>query len=623
MKTFIMNEEIYTQISSLEKYGLKSQTIINGMHRFRQGKSKHYINVSDPLDKRIKWILYRSIPLRMFEKYDLPSPSSLERINQNEEKESSDKLVKMTLDFAYDLEYKKFTKMFYGIFYERELIVQYAKTQSLFVSVLKLKQAGIPLNKILQVYQQFDFLKFETKSLKSFYAKLKDFERYGHRVFIHKSIGLTKSGTKVTEEHKEQIIKLYRNPLQHSGRVIHKKVNEWAIKNGYSQISISTIKQMMCDPVVQNKCKPFRNGKEWELLFKDPFTQRIDPDCNGQLWQLDGSRLQIPYLNVDRPGFLNLFVVMDVHSRKIVGYSSDVSENHKMVIAAIKDAVEKTNYLPVQIVIDNGSCFKKDRFVKLEEHMALLGTEVRRHKVGLARDKGHVERFFSTFQTTVCKYADGYIGEGVKSRREEGRPSKEIVKKALSRKNLRTKVELEKLLDELIEIYNKQQLNSDLPSPNLRFDIAKIDKDVVYVPEHEFALMFWDKTSIKIRNSMVVINEVKSRKKRYQYVIHDKELRLSLNLTSVKVCFTKEDRSRIKLFDENQEWITDLELDKPIKSIFKRKQKSSIRPKYNFKPNGEQSVENKVKKRKRNKDNQLFKKPASLDVILVKTKGDE
>jgi hypothetical protein len=296
------------------------------------------------------------------------------------EKDKFIDLIKRTLQFAYDLEYKSYQEIYYVIFYEKELIESYAKTHSLFISVLKLKQAGVPIKKIFPVYCKFLNLKFESKSLTSFFAKLKSFEKYGHRVFIHKSYGLTKDGTKVTEKHKNQFIKFYKDSKQLSGREIHKKINEWARREGYSLISISSIKKLMCDPYLQNQCKPFRNGIEWETLMYGHYKQRIPPASNGNLWQLDGSRLQIPYLSdKNKIEFLTLFIVKDVHSGKIIGYSLDVSENHRVVIRALKMAVETTNFLPVEMVIDNGPCFKHENFQFLEEHIGYLGTNVRIH----------------------------------------------------------------------------------------------------------------------------------------------------------------------------------------------------------------------------------------------------
>lgn len=619
-----LNGESYVLTSFLQKHGVNEQTIYNGLSRNRNQKSKHYDHYKDPVDQRLKWIRYRSIPLNLFKRYQLPSHDQLLEQSVKNEDSKIHELIIRTLQFAYDIEYKKYLKTFHGAFYERSLIESYAKTNSVIISVLKLKQMGVSIKRIFPVYQSFINLQFESKSITSFYAKLKTFEQLGHRTLIHKSIGLTKSGTKITESHRKEIIRLYKDSKQYSGREIHEKTNIWAIREGFSQISISSIKKILCDPYVQNQCKPFRNGAEWKTLFLDPFKLRKEPEFNGTLWQLDGSRVQIPFLSKkNKLKFLNLFVIMDVRSRKIIGYSTDESENHKMVIEAIKNAVETTKYLPVEMVIDNGTCFKHETFKKLEEHIGFLGTNVRRHAVGSPRDKGHVERFFSTFQTTICKNIVGYIGEGVKSKREQGRPSRKVIKESTSLKNLRSKIDLEHLIDDLIIKYNSLQINDSRPNPNVKFEVSHIDKTVSYVSENEFALMFWDKTTIQVKNSMLLLSEGSLRNKRFQYIIENEELRLSLNLTNVKVCFQKGDRSIIKLFDNNLNWITDLKLSNPVNTVvIRKKTKPSLLPDYSFDDSNKPS--RKTKKRSFvDSNSQVFKQPASFDVLFLKTKGNE
>jgi transposase InsO family protein len=390
-----------------------------------------------------------------------------------------------------------------------------------------------------------------------------------------------------------------------------------------TQLSISTIKKIIGDPCFKNKNKGYRYGEEWMTNNFEPFKLRLEPENNGTLWQMDGSRLQIPYLGENNtPKFLVLFVVMDVHSRRIIGFSFGKSENHKMVLEAISKAVEMTRYVPRELLRDNGKCFEHKNYKFLEEYLNFLGCYVRKHKVGLARDKAHVERFFSTLQTTVLNEIEGYIGEGVKSRREEGRPAKKVIQKYLNKGTLRTRTALEKLIPTLIEKYNNQVL-SEKHAPNVRFKIAEKDPFSTDVSKHEFALMFWKHTTVQVKNSMILLTEGKHRNKRFQYIIHDKELRYRLNLTEVQVYYQKNDRHLIKLFDHNLNWITDLTREVMIPSVKSRKvERRKDRP---MRISDSTDITHPKKKIKieRNKQNRLFRQPATLDLILTKTKNND
>src|SRR5690606_18077934 len=152
METTNLNGESYVLIPFLKKYGVKKQTIYNGISRNRRKRSKYYEHYTDPVDKRIKWIKYTSLPDQIFMRYNLPSPDKIADLYSSEINDKTDDLIIRTLQFAYEIEYKSFQKLYYGTFYERSLIESYSKTHSLFVSILKLKQAGISIQKTYPVY---------------------------------------------------------------------------------------------------------------------------------------------------------------------------------------------------------------------------------------------------------------------------------------------------------------------------------------------------------------------------------------------------------------------------------------------------------------------------------------
>jgi hypothetical protein len=228
------------------------------------------------------------------------------------------------------------------------------------------------------------------------------------------------------------------------------------------------------------------------------------------------------------------------------------------------------------------------------------------------------------FQTTVCKGIFGYMGEGIKSKRESGRPSRAMLEYALKKKNIRTKKELENLFVNLIEQYNNKSTNPSKNAPSIRFTIAKSDKYIYKLSENEFALMFWSRVQeYHVNKSMILLSEGSFRNKQFQYLIYDEELKMRLNRTTLTVCFQNHDRSRIKLFDENEQFITDLEYSEPVKIVRRSKQNRKSIPSNEIPPDHEKGLNEYQDFNQLPRKNQLYKQPATLEVLLIKTKGND
>ncbi len=624
MDIIALDRDIYVQISFLKKYGVNEQSINNQLTRNRKSLTNSYEHFADSEDKRIKWIRYSTISWKMIKKYQLPSEIQLSESLEVQKLERIEKLIIDKFEFALRDGFKNYIKLYgRGYFYDTEVIHQYARNHSVFQQIQQLRGFSIPLNQIFKFYCKLPNMVFETDSLKVFYHKLKKFEQFGHETLIHKSLGKTKNNRKLTQAHKDKISELFKAKEQWSYRVIQEKLNSWAIINGYSEVSVSCVKQVLADKYIQNQCKPFRNGEEWSKIHLDSFRLREDAESNGELWQMDGSRFQFAYLMENgQPGFLILFAVMDIHSRKIIGYASDKSENHRVVLSAVRMAAEATGYLPSEILRDNGSCFKHDKYKALETHMAALGTNIRVHLPQHPNDKGHIENFFSTFQTTICKGKFGYLGEGIKSKRESGRPSRKVLLEAIKRENLRSKSELEQLLAEAIAEFNSSSINPSKKAPSIAYAIADTCQFSYKLSENEIALMFWNRVQeYHVRQSMILLSEGSFRNKQFQYLIEDEELRLRLNGTIVIVCYQKTDRDRIKLFDQNERFITDLQYSKPVKLVYRSKEN---KPSVPFDNEHVDQIPG-INKRSREVHNKhhLYQTPGSLEVILLKTKGHE
>ena len=568
-----MDGNAYVLPSFLKSYGLTQKIITNRLKQFKDKKSSFYDHFHDFSNKKHVWIKYNSLHLKDFKKYELPSEYELLFSIREEKEDENFRLIKTSFQFAVDQGFKSYIKEFVGIFDCVNTITKYAKEYALFNSVKNLLKYDINIKTMYEVYDQYNFSQIKINSEKTFYRKLNDFRKEGAKSLVHRSLGVGREKGKFPEQVYNQLTKIYRNPKHYSGRVIHQMLTSWCLENHYKPVSFSTVKSFIAKADFQNMNNPYRYGKEWAERNFNPYKLRNVPDYNGTLWQLDGTRIQIPFFNKKKKkeDFLYIFVVMDVHSRKIIGHALDYTENKSLIIESLKNAVKNTGYLPREILRDNGSSFSSKEYKFLEEQIKFLGTYCRSHAVGMPRDKAQVERFFGTFQTTVLKYIDGYMGEGITSSKERERPNNETLKESRKITNLRTKEKLTDIINESIHNYNHVRIHEDRPSPEGYFLSANLDSAAHKISDHEFALMFWDRDIVKVKNSMIILTSGNRSQYKHPYEIQDLNLRYKINLTEVIVCYKKSDRSIIKIYDQNEKWLSDLKLSKHTDMVFKKK----------------------------------------------------
>ncbi|MEQ8882757.1 MAG: transposase family protein [Cyclobacteriaceae bacterium] len=238
-------------------------------------------------------------------------------------------------------------------------------------------------------------------------------------------------------------------------REIHDKVKKKALGMGLEELSIHAIKRHFAQRSVQNRLRPIRNGKEWYLANIAKQQHFSKPQFAGQQLEIDGSRLQIPFHNVEsnKIDFLTLFVILDVTSSCILGYAHGVFERSEVIRNAFKRFFSNHDFLPIQIVRDGGSAYKR-KFKFIEELTTKRGVEwVVTHN---PQGKPHVENFFKTFAKSICSYHEHFIGLGITSTHIDSRITSrsKLKKKIGDRKNLGLYEDLVLDIDHLITEYN-------------------------------------------------------------------------------------------------------------------------------------------------------------------------
>lgn len=457
--------------------------------------------------------------------------------------------------------YKRYFDLFSGTYYlnnpdKREIS---AKRYALLKTCNELSEKeNCTISDVFEVYKGFDVASIT--NYKSFIRKLADFRRYGAATCTNKRINENYKDSYKLNSYVDYLIYTYLcDPAYHSYNSIKTWLNNSILdfndKHGteFSTISKSSVAQYYIKN--RNEINYYRKGKQRFDTDTRPYLPRITAKNAGSLYQMDGTPVQIFCWNPEKNQKirLNLFVIRDAYSGKITGFDMSETENRWNIISALKMSVNVHSHLPAELVSDNFSASKTDEYKAIKKFMADRGVVVRAAKVGNAQDKGEVERFFGTFQSRFQRLIDGYIGEGIRSKRDNGRISEEFITKCHKENGLYGYDEMMKIIAELVAIYNSSEINEKYGTKTPNQMYAESDKPFVKeINVLDYAQMFWLNKEVQVKKSMI-INEV-NKSKRY-YEIWDNDLKLRLNGEKVRIFYEENDASDIYVFTLDGEFV--------------------------------------------------------------------
>ena len=499
-----------------------------------------------------KWFDYNHVPVEIIIRYQIPLQEELiKEFNNSLPAKSENKLyqnemlaIQIALNHA-----ELFTAEFTASKVRKDKIKGYCNSYAVLLLLGQFTH--------LKVYEQFNLYQavadsnfsFQTRSLNHFYAKIKDINKYGLLwALLHKGIS-NKNASKILEYHRHLISHFYGEGKKLSQRDICIKVNTILKSRNEPEISLSTVKQILLKTERKNLDDITRNGDAWMKNTLLPFLIREEPEYPGDHWQIDATRLQIFCKDEARQGsFLWIAVVLDAHSRMVMGFAMGEKECPDLYTRALKTAFGRSRLLPAEILRDNYKGFTQDsELTDLIDQTTKMGVIWRAHKVGNPRDKGIVERFFGVFNTVFCKKMIGYTGEGIKSRSVNARPNPDEMKMNKRLKLLKTKDQILTLITEDIHKYNQSAINKNEISPIERFN-SKEAKNAIPITSEGYALIFYKKKILKISRSTICIHLNGCS---YFYQLSEVEHILKYNRICVQVRYDPANMDVIHLFTEN------------------------------------------------------------------------
>lgn len=206
-----------------------------------------------------------------------------------------------------------------------------------------------------------------------------------------------------------------------------------------------------------------------EAKKREPYAKIIPARHALSQVQIDGFTVPVYYDN-DKSTWnkLILFVVLDSHSQKIVGYSMGEGEDSNLILSGLQDAVRNTGSLSAEIVGDNHSFNKTDESKYFKSALDSYG--VRWTVSSNPQYKAILERKFKHINEHYFKNIPGWTGQGVRSKDKEGRPPQEYIDQYQKAGYRLTKDQVKMWVINCLDEYNKTVLKKFGKSPNEMYE---------------------------------------------------------------------------------------------------------------------------------------------------------
>lgn len=543
----------------VSKFKVNFKTIRNGISNFTQNGSKHWKPFKD---RDAVLIDYESIPVNTLTKAKLPSdPKQAYELLRSEQLNAEDigeeleiRNFHSALEDVYHNKWPHFQK-YYEAISETPKRIQYAKTHAMIDFIISSHRDKWPTVVIFSAYQklirnELDSLqepRLCTESRIYFWRVIRHCKRQGiAETIVHNSLGVPREyKTKMTG----QIKAFIRLQFRSQKNLLISEIISRVYKKYNVELSASSIKSIKRDTETRNVLDFDAQGNIWSRQNGLPKLTRFLAEGPGEIYQGDYYKLQFICKNAaGKIVRLWAFVVLDVFSKKMVGWAISESRSATLAKNAFKMAFVDNCFLPEEIVVDNDTLFKRPVFKRFVERVQNLGVIWTKAFPNVPTWKAEIEGSFAVLQKLHAA-KEWYIGESVKSKNTEGNPAKEYVSKLYQKKSSMLSVsEMTREFGKMIEEYNSG--TGSLKKKVWPSDYFKMYESKRTKPFEKWmeSLLFWKvKTRKRIKNDGRIDLEIDT--VRYTYQLTHPEQFWKYKNTDVRLCYNPQDLMKIHIFE--------------------------------------------------------------------------
>lgn len=246
-----------------------------------------------------------------------------------------------------------------------------------------------------------------------------------------------RNASKLEDEQIKFIMTLAADPHKPPLPMVAYLYNREAAKRGWQQVTYVTVRNWLLKPELKRIWEMGRHGEESWYQQYDLTILREAPSAPDVMWVGDGTPLDLYYKRVvkkwdeknqrwtERTSYYNrldVFLVIDAFSWRILGWSLVEHENALSVRQALKMAVQENLRLPRQFQHDGGSGIEAQQW--LIEQLEIYNTKTRPY----SPKAKVIETIIGNIQSNVLRYFDNWSGMNITAKKEDSRFNPDFLK---------------------------------------------------------------------------------------------------------------------------------------------------------------------------------------------------
>jgi transposase InsO family protein len=178
-------------------------------------------------------------------------------------------------------------------------------------------------------------------------------------------------GTSGSKSHsvEQAIVKVFNDSRKtYEGRRILAKLKQQGITIGIKKVR-ALMRNLSLQVICRKKFKATTNSQHNLPVFENVLARNFEVSQPNQAWVCD-----ITYLATDE-GWYYLAIIVDLFSRKVVGFKLGERMTKELVISALNSAMKSRNY-PRKVIVhsDRGSQYASHEYRRLLKRFGLIGS---------------------------------------------------------------------------------------------------------------------------------------------------------------------------------------------------------------------------------------------------------
>lgn len=543
-----------------KRFGINVKSMRNGISKFARGVSQFYRSFRD---SDAIMVDYETLPANMLGKAKLPkSPQAAYdllraeyEITENINRDVEFKNLKDALLDLYHNKWPRFLKFYENKISDISERTLYAKSHAIIDGVIKAYNERWASKLIYEAYRQIindeiDALKepvFYTVNSVYFWRKIAECRRIGiANSIVHDMRGVPREYQVVMTG---QIKAFARLQLRDDARLTIREVIARISKRFKVTVSKSSIKKLKSKNVDRQVLEYDSNGKVHSRQNGLPKITRFLAEGAGEQFQGDFYKLQLVCRH-HAGGVLRLwaYMVLDVYSKKFVGWALSEKPLATQAKNAFKMALVEHCILPEEIVVDNDSIYKRKVFKRFIRRINNLGVITTKAYPNIPTWKAEIESAFAVFQKLHAA-KPWYLGEDVQSKNTAGNPSPERRKKVYRDvKNMLTESELRNEFNKMVQEYN--EMTNDRKKKVAPKDTYRLNqsKRTIKLEDWMVPLLFWKaKTKKRIKDDGRIDFQIDNVE--YCYQVTEAEMLWTHKNTDVRMCYDPKDLTKVYVYE--------------------------------------------------------------------------